>query len=65
MKSSSIARDKANAMLSGVCAGIANHYDWPRWSTRLVALLVLMSMPVAAILGYVIAALMMPNQFSY
>ena len=47
--------------LSGVCAGIAKHYDFPRIGVRVAAIVALITFPVATGVAYVVASVLMPN----
>lgn len=53
-------RDPERGVILGVCAGIAGHFDAPLWLTRLGALVLGWFFPVATIVAYLVAALLMP-----
>lgn len=57
----SLTKDQYHKKLSGVCAGIAKHYELPRFGVRLVTVVSLIAFPVAVGVAYVVAALLMPN----
>lgn len=53
---------RAYRKIAGVCAGFAGYYQQPRWLIRLLALVLLVTFPVAAILAYLVAAVVLPNR---
>ncbi|NQY35611.1 MAG: PspC domain-containing protein [Alteromonadaceae bacterium] len=54
-------KDLLHKKLSGVCAGIAKHYDFPRLVVRVAAILALLMFPVATGVAYLVASILMPN----
>ncbi len=48
--------------LFGVCAGIADHFGWSRTVVRLLALLALVFLFPAAVIVYLLAALLMDRE---
>ncbi len=56
-----LAKDMRNKKLSGVCAGIAKHYEVPRIAVRIASVVALITFPVATGVAYVVAAVLMPN----
>lgn len=48
--------------IAGVCAGFAGYYQQPRWLMRVLAVIVLVMFPVATIVAYLVAALVLPNR---
>lgn len=48
--------------VSGVCAGMAAYYQQPRWLMRLLAVMLLLMFPVVTILGYFVAAAVLPER---
>ena len=57
-----ISRDKKNAMIGGVCAGLARHFGWSVTGTRVVYVLVsLLSAAFPGILVYIILWLLLPE----
>lgn len=48
--------------VSGVCAGLADYYQQPRWMIRLVAILLLITAPLITISAYFIAAVLLPQR---
>ena len=46
--------------LSGVCAGLAKHYDLPRWGVRAAAIIALLMFPVATGVAYLVSAMLLP-----
>ena len=53
---------RADRKIAGVCAGFAGYYQQPRWLIRLLAVILLVMFPVAAILAYLVAAVVLPNR---
>ncbi len=57
-----LTKDVLHKKLSGVCAGIAKFYNWPRLVVRVLAVLALITFPVAAGVAYIVAALLLPTR---
>lgn len=57
-----IYRDSERAVIFGVCAGIAERFDWPIWLTRAGALALGWCFPVSVAAAYFVAALFMPER---
>lgn len=59
-----LSKDNGHKKLSGVCAGIAKHYDLPRIVVRVVAIGALIVLPIATGVAYVVASVLLPeNQY--
>jgi len=58
---SRLSKDSANKKLSGVCAGIARHYDLPRLGVRIAAIAALIMLPVATGVAYIVASVLLPE----
>jgi len=56
-----LAKDSLHKKLSGVCAGIAKHYDLPRLVVRIAAIGALIMLPVATGVAYVVASVLLPE----
>ena len=56
-----LSKDSLHKKLSGVCAGIAKHYDLPRIAVRVAAIAVLIMLPVATGVAYVVASVLLPE----
>lgn len=56
-------KDSRNSIVSGVCAGLAHRTNLPRFVVRLVALLVMCSLPMITIVAYFAAALIWENRY--
>ncbi|NQY64090.1 MAG: PspC domain-containing protein [Alteromonadaceae bacterium] len=54
-------KDLLHKKLSGVCAGIAKYYDFPRLVVRVAAIFALLTFPVATGVAYLVASILMPN----
>ncbi|MGJ8691600.1 MAG: PspC domain-containing protein [Thalassotalea sp.] len=50
-------KDTSNSWLAGVCSGIANYYQAPRFAVRLITFVCFMSLPKLVALSYIIAAI--------
>ncbi len=57
-----IYKDSLNKKLTGVCAGIARHYDMDRWLVRIVTLGALFLMPMVTGVAYVVASVLLRNR---
>jgi len=55
--------NKAHRKIYGVCAGLAACYEQPIWVMRLLAIALLFVFPVAAIIGYLVAAFLLPDRY--
>lgn len=62
-QSNSFYKDRINKKISGVCAGVALGNGLPIWSVRVVALLLLVMFPVAALLSYFAASFILPARY--
>tara|TARA_R110001583_G_scaffold13909_12_gene59025 strand:- start:7164 stop:7394 length:231 start_codon:yes stop_codon:yes gene_type:complete len=56
-----LSKDNVHKKLSGVCAGIAKHYDFPRIAVRVAAIGALIVLPVATGVAYVVASVLLPE----
>lgn len=56
-----LSKDNMHKKLSGVCSGIAKHYDLPRIVVRIVAIGALIMLPVATGVAYVVASILLPE----
>ncbi|MDF2180323.1 PspC domain-containing protein [Aliiglaciecola sp. CAU 1673] len=57
-----IRKDVLRKKISGVCAGLARHWDTQPWLVRLVALLCFFSFPMVTVVAYAVMALVLPNR---
>lgn len=57
-----LTKDVLNKKVSGVCAGIAKFYNWPRLLVRVLAVLAFITFPVAAGVAYIVAAILLPTR---
>ncbi|WP_440875008.1 PspC domain-containing protein [Thalassotalea sp. PLHSN55] len=60
-----LAKDVVHKKLTGVCAGVANYYQLPRWGVRVAAICALITLPAATGVAYVVATVLMPNSKTY
>ncbi|WP_114327536.1 PspC domain-containing protein [Candidatus Colwellia aromaticivorans] len=56
-----LSKDGSHKKLSGVCAGIAKYYDYPRLVIRVAAIAALIMLPVAMGVAYVVASVLLPE----
>jgi phage shock protein C len=54
-------KDSQNAKISGVCAGIAKHFNIDPWIVRGVSIAAFLFFPVAVGLAYVMAMLLLSD----
>jgi phage shock protein C len=47
--------------VSGVCAGIAKHYSFPRLGVRIAAVSLFLLFPMAVAIAYLVAVLILPS----
>jgi phage shock protein PspC (stress-responsive transcriptional regulator) len=57
-----LTKDLAHKKLSGVCGGLARHYNLPRLAVRVGAIAALLMFPVATGVAYIVATLLIPNK---
>jgi phage shock protein PspC (stress-responsive transcriptional regulator) len=57
-----LTKDLVNRKVSGVCGGIARHYELPSWGVRIGALASLFMFPVVTGVAYIVAAILLPNR---
>jgi len=55
-------RDSERGLIFGVCAGMAESFDWPVWLIRIGALALGWYFPTPAVVAYVVAALILPQR---
>ncbi|MBU2919058.1 MAG: phage shock protein PspC (stress-responsive transcriptional regulator) [Psychrosphaera sp.] len=56
-----ITKDLLNRKLSGVCSGIAKHYNTPVIAVRAVTIILGIMLPMPTIFAYLLATLLMPT----
>ena len=57
-----LTKDLVHKKLSGVCGGIARHYNLPRLAVRVGAIVALLMFPVATGVAYLVATLLITNK---
>ncbi|MFT5815852.1 MAG: phage shock protein C [Psychroserpens sp.] len=57
-----LTKDVAHKKLSGVCGGIAKHYNLPRIAVRVGAIIALLMFPIATGVAYLVATLLIPTK---
>jgi phage shock protein PspC (stress-responsive transcriptional regulator) len=55
-------RDTVHSKVSGVCAGLAKHWDQPRWLIRVAAIALLIALPMPTAVAYIMAVLLIPSR---
>jgi len=60
-----LSKDMRHKKLTGVCAGIAKHYDYPRLAIRIAAIAALFMLPVVTGVAYIVASILLPNSKYY
>ena len=62
MSTSGVTRDKQNAMIGGVCAGLARHFGWSVTGTRIAYVLAsVISAAFPGVIVYLILWLVLPE----
>lgn len=57
-------RDPIGAKISGVCSGIAKHFDINEWVVRGVAIIAFLMFPMAIGLAYVLAIILLKYRYT-
>ena len=57
--------NKAKRKISGVCAGFAAYYDQPIWVIRALVVVMAFCFPVAVLVAYIAAALILSERWVY
>jgi len=60
-KEPNLSKNKRYKKLSGVCAGIAKHYCFPRLGVRIATVSVFLLFPMAVAIAYLLSALILPS----
>lgn len=60
-----ICKDQLNRKVTGVCAGIARHFNLPTWLVRTATVIFTLMAPMAGIFGYFLASVLMPTKRFY
>ncbi|MBL4909879.1 MAG: PspC domain-containing protein [Alteromonadaceae bacterium] len=60
-KEQGLSKNKRYKKLSGVCAGIAKHYCFPRLGVRIATVSVFLLFPMAVAIAYLLATIILPN----
>ena len=55
-------RDNIRRKISGVCAGVANHFEQPVWAVRVLAIVAFFFAPVPVAIAYALAVLLIPTK---
>lgn len=55
-------RNSERGVILGVCAGVAEHFNWPLWLTRMAVLALGWCFPATVVATYVAAALILPER---
>ncbi len=57
-----LTKDVIHKKVSGVCGGIAKHYELPRLGVRIAAVVALFTFPVVTGVAYIVAAILLPTR---
>lgn len=55
-------RSSLGGKISGVCAGLARHWDQPAWLIRVAAIACFLFMPMPTVIAYVAAIVLIPSR---
>ncbi|MFT4993985.1 MAG: phage shock protein C [Paraglaciecola sp.] len=55
-------RDTRHSKVSGVCAGLAEHWGQPRWVIRVAALALLITLTMPTAVAYIMAVILIPSR---
>lgn len=55
-------RDTERGVIFGICAGIAEAFQWPVWLTRIGALALGWLFPVSVVVIYALASMILPKR---
>jgi len=56
-----ISKNKRYKKFTGVCAGIAKHYCFPRLGVRIATVSLFLLFPMAVAIAYLLATIILPN----
>lgn len=56
-----LSKDNLHKKLSGVCSGVASHYDYSRLIVRLVAIAAFIMFPITIGVAYIVASVLLPE----
>jgi phage shock protein PspC (stress-responsive transcriptional regulator) len=62
---STLSKDASNKKLTGVCAGIAKHYDCSCLGVRITVIAALIILPVVTGVAYIVASILLPDNNKY
>lgn len=63
LNTSQLYRDTLNAKVSGVCAGLARHFNVEAWVVRLATILAFVFMPMVVGIAYLLAVVLIPTRY--
>lgn len=55
-------KDSTHSKISGVCAGLAKHWNLPRLLVRIIAIVCLITLPTVTAIAYITATLLIPSR---
>lgn len=55
-------KDSRRSKISGVCAGLAKHWNMPVWVVRVLSVAGFLMFPVAFVIAYLAGALLLPSR---
>ncbi|GAA0853894.1 PspC domain-containing protein [Aliiglaciecola litoralis] len=56
-------RDTLNGKVSGVCAGLARHFNVESWMVRAAAIVAFIFMPMVVGIAYLLAVVLLPTRY--
>ncbi len=62
LASKPLSKDSLHKKVSGVCGGIARHYQLSRLGVRFAAVVSLLMFPVVTAVAYIVAAILLPER---
>ncbi|WJG09920.1 PspC domain-containing protein [Aliiglaciecola sp. LCG003] len=62
INSKQIYRDTVRGKVSGVCAGLASHFNVDAWVVRIAAIAAFIFMPVVVAIAYLLAVILIPTR---
>ncbi|GAB3037350.1 PspC domain-containing protein [Bowmanella dokdonensis] len=57
-----VSKDRSRGKIAGVCAGLAQHWNMQPWIVRILALVLFFHLPLATLVAYLVAALVLPSR---
>jgi phage shock protein PspC (stress-responsive transcriptional regulator) len=55
-------KDQTHRKISGVCSGLARHWNVPKSLIRVAAVVCLITLPLVTVISYIGATILLPNR---